>query len=461
MRVPSETKLRDTPEQLIHGVVRKLTNHVLWDALRIFLPPLAVVLYILFYLYLTGWLSPSVAALLGFVAFAIGAMAILMRYRPNVPSARTAARLIDDRAGAQDRFLTLATLQPSPGAAFLLARLRAEAAGLQSRIAVKREFPYKIKRPVYSSLIVSSCAVLLFHLLLPVAHSSLRPQPAHERLRDLAQEMAARPNLQEIAQSLKDLAAKLEDPKVLPQERQDLAREERRKVSEQAKKESAKQDRDLLSQAAGTLRGIEQQSGAGERTNDQQSGGGDIQSNLPQQGQGESKQSQGSGGDSKGETNADSKGDMQDGKIARGDPKEQGNEKAPGNTNGGKANQPDPDKSASQRNNDRPGTSDGPGADRDGRSKVTDEIPQTAPPADRFHKPGEGGYQGVKGAGYVTVQLPEEHAGTGTGGESRNSKSGKASSSQLPISNAPLPKHVPDAPSEKQQMPLEYRSIIR
>ncbi|HEX2229047.1 MAG TPA: hypothetical protein VHM64_18075 [Candidatus Binatia bacterium] len=441
--------------------MRKLTQHVLWDALLIFLPPLAVGLYVLFHLYLNGWLSPSLAALLGFVALAIGAVAILMRYRPNVPSAPTAARLIDDRAGAQDRFLTLATLQTSPGAALLLARLRAEAAGLQSRIAVQREFPYKIKRPVYSSLIVSFCVALLFHLLLPIAHSSLRPQLAHERLRDLVQQMAARPNLQELAQSLKDLAAKLENPKLLPQERQDLAREERQKVNEQAEKEPEKQDRDLLSQAAGTLQDIEQQSGAGERQNDQQSAGGDIQSNLPQRGQGESKQSQGSGGDSKGETNAESKADMQNGKVARGDPKEQGQEKAPGNTNGSKANQPDPDKSASKRNTDRPGTSEGAGADRDGRSKGTDEIPQTAPPADRFHKPGEGGYQGVKGAGYVTVQLPEEHAGTGTGGETRNSKSGKAASSQLPISNAPLPKHVPDAPSEKQQMPLEYRSIIR
>src|SRR5918999_841240 len=137
------------PEQLIQRLVRKLTYQVLWDALLIFLPPLAAILYFLVHFYLHGWLSLSSAALLGFLALGVCAVAIVVRYRPNVPSRRAAARLIDDRAGAQDRFLTLATLQPSPAAASLLARLRLEAAGLQSRIALKREFPYKIKRPVY------------------------------------------------------------------------------------------------------------------------------------------------------------------------------------------------------------------------------------------------------------------------------------------------------------------------
>jgi hypothetical protein len=60
------------------------------------------------------------------------------------------------------------------------------------------------------------------------------------------------------------------------------------------------------------------------------------------------------------------------------------------------------------------------------------------------------------------VQLPEELAAEGKGGgQKRDSKGGKALSSQVPVSNVPLPKHVPDAPAEKQQMPLEYRGIIR
>jgi hypothetical protein len=57
--------------------------------------------------------------------------------------------------------------------------------------------------------------------------------------------------------------------------------------------------------------------------------------------------------------------------------------------------------------------------------------------------------------------LPEELAAEGKGRPSKDGKSGKAATSQVPVSNVPLPKHVPDAPSEKQQMPLEYRGIIR
>jgi hypothetical protein len=32
---------------------------------------------------------------------------------------------------------------------------------------------------------------------------------------------------------------------------------------------------------------------------------------------------------------------------------------------------------------------------------------------------------------------------------------------KVPVSNVPLPAHVPDAPTEKQHMPLEYRGMIR
>jgi hypothetical protein len=463
MEALRENTQRVAPEQLIHGLVRKLTHHMRWDAVLIFLPPLAVVLYCLFYLFYTGWISPLSAALLALGTLSLCAVAVAIRYRHKIPSARAAARLIDARAGAQDRFLTLITLEASSAAASLLARLRAEAAGLQSRIALKREFPYKIKRQVYSSLAISLTAAVLFHLLLPLAHSTLHPQSAHERLRDLAQQMAERPNLQAMARSLLNLAAKLEDPRVSSQEKRDGTQEERKKIQEQEKKQVQKQDRELLSQAAGTLEGIEQQSGAGERKKDQEGGAGGIQSNLPQQGQGDGKQSEGSGGDTKGNLKAESNSEMEQGKMAQGEPQRQGKEKSAGDKSGGNDNQPNPNKAGKDQNdnNDRAGKTDGPGADRDGRNKVTEDIPQAAPPAERFNKPGEGGYQGIKGAGYVTVQLPEDLAAEGKGSQSKGAKSGKTAASQVPVSNVPLPKHVPDAPSEKQQMPLEYRGIIR
>jgi hypothetical protein len=74
------------------------------------------------------------------------------------------------------------------------------------------------------------------------------------------------------------------------------------------------------------------------------------------------------------------------------------------------------------------------------------------------------GKGGLKNARYVTVQLPEEVGGDPTKGESsgnRESKGGNRVGAKLPVSNSPLPAHLPDAPAEKQQMPLEYRGIIR
>ena len=60
------------------------------------------------------------------------------------------------------------------------------------------------------------------------------------------------------------------------------------------------------------------------------------------------------------------------------------------------------------------------------------------------------------------MQLPEELAADSKG-EGTTSKQAKETQaySKAPVSNVPLPAHVPDAPTEKQQMPLEYRGIIR
>jgi hypothetical protein len=461
MEAVKETSQRHRPEQLIHGVVRKLTQHALLDALLVFVPPLAAVLYCLFYLYSNLWISPVVTVVLGVAALAADAVAITIRYRPKIPSAPIAARLIDDRAGAEDRFLTLATLPPSPAAASLMSRLRAEAAGLQARVAIRHEFPYRIKRHIYASWLISLAAALLFQLLLPLAHSTLYPQPAHERLRDLAQRMTQRPNLRETALSLHNLAAKLEDPKLPSDEKQRMVEEERKNIGEQQKKQTQEQDRDLLNQAAGTLEGIEQQSGGAQRKKDQAGGAGGIQSNLPQQGQGEGKQSDGSGGDNKGALNAQLNNEMQQGKMTRGNPNEQGKEKNPGEKNSAVGNQLNPNNAGKDESKERSDKTEGGKDERTGRSKASEEVPHGAPPAERFHKPGEGD-QGIKGMGYVTVQLPEELAAEGKGGgQKKLSKGGKSASSQVPVSNVPLPRHMPDAPAERQQMPLEYRGIIR
>jgi hypothetical protein len=89
-------------------------------------------------------------------------------------------------------------------------------------------------------------------------------------------------------------------------------------------------------------------------------------------------------------------------------------------------------------------------------------MPKGGPPAERYRQPSEQGPDGIKGAKYVTVQLPEEIAADSTG-VTTSSKDGKESKNRpkLPVSNVPLPAHVPEAPAEKQRMPLEYRDLIR
>jgi hypothetical protein len=60
------------------------------------------------------------------------------------------------------------------------------------------------------------------------------------------------------------------------------------------------------------------------------------------------------------------------------------------------------------------------------------------------------------------VQLPEELAADAKG-ETTTTKQAKEARAYptAPVSNVPLPAHVPDAPAEKQQVPLQYRGIIR
>lgn len=454
---------REPPEKLIAGTVSRLRGHAIWDSLLIFAPPLLLAIYVTTYLYRLAWIEEMTYLLLGLAFLSLTSIAATLRYRPLVPSVPAAARLVDDKAAAQDRFITLVTIAPSSRPTSLIARLRREAASLVSRIDLKRDFPYRVKRSFYGSLVASVIAIAVFHLILLTARPLTPQVPPHEKIRELAEKMVQRPRLERIGKDLHALASKLEDPKVPSAEKQAQRQEMLNKVQEQQKKEEQQKNadqgnRDLLDQAANTLKGMEQGAGS-EQTKDQEKGGGGVQANLPQEGQGQGKSDQGSG-DSKGELKAQLNEKMQQGKAAQGDPKEQGREKNQQNQGEGKGNQPDKNKT----DREKPGETMGKtqGAEKAGRSKVSEEVPQGAAPEDRFLKPGEKGKEGIKGAGYVTVQLPEELlADSKSGGSSfKESKETKVRP-KVPISNVPLPAHVPDAPTEKQHVPLEYRGIIR
>lgn len=447
-----------SPEDFVHRLVRHLRNHVVSDSLLTFSPPVLALLYLLAVVYREAWIPALPLLLLAFGVIVIGLLAVILRIRPQVLSMPAAARLVDDKAEAKDRFITLATVELSPSSEAMLARLRREAMGMLSRVEIRRDFPYQLKRPFYWSTIGSLAVILLFHLLVnsSLTKSGVSPQ---QRIRDLAEQMTHRPPLAEIARGLKTLADKLDNLQVASEEKQSLIDEMQEQIERQQDREHNQDNQNLLSDASSTLKSLEQETGGGSQQEQKKDGGG-VQSNASQEGQGEGKTSQGGGGDSKGELSAQLNPEMKDGKSAQGDPQGKGREKNLGDQKQQKADQSDPsnpekttDESAGKMKQNSEG--------RSGKNR-SEEMPKDGPPAERYRQPGEQGPDGIKGAKYVTVQLPEEIVADSSG-TTTSSKDGKEirNRPKLPISNVPLPAHVPEAPAEKQRMPLEYRDLIR
>src|SRR5215467_15093920 len=146
---------RESPEKLVHSLTFRLRNHRLWDSVSIFLPPVVVAIYFAAYLYHLEWIALPPFLLFSIAAAVLGVTGIILRCRPLTPSMRSAARLIDDRTDAKDRFITLATVKPGACSPLFLRHLHQEATRYAARMDLKREFPYKIKRSFYHSLVVS------------------------------------------------------------------------------------------------------------------------------------------------------------------------------------------------------------------------------------------------------------------------------------------------------------------
>src|SRR5262245_40458633 len=94
-------------EPLVPRLVAQLSRHALWDTLLIFVPPVLALIGVAAYLAHAAWVSELTLIVVIALASGIGALAVLLRYRPMIPSLSKAARLVDQRAGAMDRFLTL------------------------------------------------------------------------------------------------------------------------------------------------------------------------------------------------------------------------------------------------------------------------------------------------------------------------------------------------------------------
>jgi len=452
----------ESPEKLVNSLTFRLRNHRLWDSLSIFLPPVVVSIYLAAYLYHLGWIALTTFLLSSIAAAALLVIGLIIRCRPLTPSARSAARLIDDRTGAKDRFITLATVEPAACSPLFFRRLRLEAARYAARIDLKREFPYKVKRSFYQSLGVSLLVGILLHFFLPNVQSSIHPVPARERIHELAQKMMQRPKLVDLARELQKLENKLDELKASQTDKQATIQEVEKKIENENRKPQEQQDQDLLGQAASALKNLEQQQSAGENGEQNQNKGGGVQSDTQQEGKGDAKQSQGSGGDNKRDLSAQQNKDMQQGKSASGDPKEKGSERNQQTKGDEKGKQADSNSPGGNESKEAAGKTQGKNEEAGGRDKASEETPRGAPPTDRFYQAGEKGREGIKDARYVTVELPEEIAADSKGNPTslRNSKETK-NRPKVPLSNVPLPAHVPDAPTETQQMPLEYRGMIR
>lgn len=414
------------------------------------LPALGVFVYVGGFLYRPAFLARGM--LIGAGVAALGtvlALAVSWRRWASF-SLRFAARLIDTKAQAQDRFLTLATVDRLSCPSSLLARLQEEAVGLLHRIDLRRDFPYRLKRSFVGSAILSLIVFILFQILFGVGELSNSKARAAGELGGLARELARLPAFSELARDLNALAVEMRKE---PQGRPSDAREESQiqellsRVEDQLRggsRQGSGADA-LLAQTANALRelggGSDRRPGEGEgrMKNEAAKGGGGA----------EQKSSSPSGGDREGQTAGANE------QPRKGGPGEKAAEVARRESDQVKSGKPQPQPG---------GGKEGEGAGRgdpgrsEGKSRQ-EETPRGAPP-ERFFKPGEQGDRSIKGARFVTVQLPEEEAES-SGGEGR-SDTKRALHPKAPISNVPLRRpDAPEASPEKQPLPLEYREMIR
>ncbi len=437
-----------SPEGLAGRVAGRLKRHLWWDSLLVLFPPLVAVTFLGALPYGAAWRPAiawmGIAAVLAASAFAIG----LWRARGEDASVRQAARLIDQKVAGQERFVTLATMSPSACPPFLVVRLRDEAAGLARRLNLERDFPYRIKRSFFQSLILSLSAILLFLLLPQIAPPPTSETPGHESLMRSAEQLSRLPGFSELARKIEALAARLRDSAPADAEKRALVRELLAQLERQraAEPQPGGAGGEALDQAGDALRRLEQGLERGEE------GGGNGSGDRSERGE---KSGAESGQGEKDEGRGEASG------LASKEPA--GKEPGPGDKR-------QPDKKRAEM-----GLGDGEGEGKDknreakgagkeesggkGSRDPGEEIP-TGKAAERFLKPGEEGAKGMKGARFVTVQLPEQE--TGNDGGKGAPGQGRQIRPRTAVSNVPLRRpDNPEAAAEKQPLPLEYRGLIR
>lgn len=439
------------PEKLAEYLVGRLRRHVLWDSLLLLFPPLLVFCLLMVFLYQSAWLARGAVIFAGAAVMGAALLVGYFRLYLAIPSLRAAAHLIDERVGGKDRFITLATIQPSAFPPFLLDRVRHEAAALSLRLDLEKDFPYRVKRSFFQSLIGSLSVFLLVLLYQQIGPISAPPAPRADELPLLAQKLSQIPRFSELARSLEALVARMRDPSLSSAEKRSLIQEALRRAEDQltAEHQTGGAAGEQLNQAANALRGLEQEMEKG-----QERGAGGLKDDLSGAGKGSGKES----GQASGEKG---QGDLSglEMKEQKGGEPERGEKQAAGKKLADKS-QGEGERAGKER--EKSGEEKGLGKEEvggKGSKKMGEEIPR-GKAAERFLRPGEQGEKGIKGARFVTVELPESEAQS-SGGEGGSGKRGEIRP-KVPIGNVPLQRpDSPDASPEKQPMPLEYRGLIR
>jgi hypothetical protein len=438
------------PEKIIDGVRDRLATHALWQAVLFFLPPLLAFYYVIFFLHRFGWLDADEVMLAGAALLIVASLLAVGRSRSLAPSHRRVARLIDDRADGEDRFVTLATIDPRVSSPALLSRLKLEAAALHSRIEPKRDFPFRLRRSFLDSCIGSLIAILIFHLLLELAPLLKSDRAEFRDLAHLSEQLADLPGLKKLAENLRRLAAELRDPSLSAEAKRSLVEEIRRQVNEQragAQQESGKRD-ELLREVSNQLNGVEEGLGSGQGQG-QGSGGNQAQSSAQggggkgaaDGGQGEKQSGLKSPAPAPGTAEKDIPGSTQ---IAG-----QEEEKQAGERSGGKDGRQDRGSGLGRGPKENLESKTGPGRPD---AKSLETTPQ--------RRPGDQDQAGLKDSRFVTVRLPEKDAGME--GAAAGDRKRKPTGSKPPVGNLPLSQpDQPNATPEKQMLPLEYRELIR
>lgn len=404
---------------MVRRLRRRLRRHRVWDRLLAVLPPVGLVAYVCAALVARELAGPAPVV---FVLAGAGAAALAALLRPGLarPSSHEAARLLDERMEAEDRFLTWTTLDRARAHPAFVARLREQVSALSRGVEPARDFPYRARRGVPVSLLTCGALAVLVHLSLG---GPVRSTPDSTVA---AEGGSVQFRLQGLARSVKAGAVGLW-----------------RRV------EGGFAAGTLDGQASGSARG-----GGGEGQGTQgrapagvwgaaavalgQAGGSDVAAVAPGQagGPGAAAYTPGKGGER--------------GHGVRGEGGSPG-PRVSGMRGPGRGAGTEPPSRAREPTAKGAGGPGGGGSVSAGRGGAQGRQP------DRFHPPGKGGEDGPEGARFVTVMLPRAPAV----GAPRGVGPGSGGDAAVPFANAPLPpRRPPELAAERQRLPLEYRDLI-